>query len=314
MTSIVQQCARAVLMVRPESFGFNPQTAASNVMQQRPTGPASHTRDLARAEHQQLARRVEAEGIRVCMSEDTVDPTKPDALFPNNWVSFHADGKVVLYPMCAENRRLERRREVVDRVKAELGFQVTEVIDLSGHEARGRFLEGTGSMVLDHVNRVAYACRSPRTDEELLHLWCKRLGYEPLLFDAQDPSGTAIYHTNVMLSIGTGFAVVGAAAISERDRARVRARLAASGREVIEIGHDGIAGFAGNILELRAPGNGPNDRRVLAMSEQARTALGAAAFARLGACVDAVVCAPVPTIEKVGGGGVRCMLAEVFVP
>lgn len=306
------QCATAVLMVRPAAFDYNPETAASNRMQLPPDAERDRYREEARAEFDRLARALESEGVHVCVAEDTSKPAKPDAVFPNNWISFHSDGTVVLYPLHAASRRLERRMELIDLVAERLGFNVGRILDLTAHERDGRALEGTGSLVLDHVERVAYACRSVRTDATVLEEWCSELGYEPLIFDATDATGTPLYHTNVLLFIGARAAVVGAEAIAPVDRGRVLARLGASGREVIPITRAQVAAFAGNMLELASWDEALGDCSVLVMSSSARAALGSATCARLAACTDSVIAAPIPTIERLGGGSVRCMLAEVF--
>jgi hypothetical protein len=311
--ALTEQCASAVLMIRPAAFDYNPETAATNSMQQRAAAGGASSNERARAELQQLVRALESEGVSVCVVDDTPEPPKPDAIFPNNWVSFHADGTVVLYPMHAENRRRERRREVVDEVAARTGFEITRVIDLTHHEKQGRYLEGTGSLVLDHTNRVAYASLSPRTATDVVKEWCSELGYEPVLFTALDRAGKPIYHTNVLLCIGESAVVVGTGAIVPADRARVLERLKMSRREVVEIGLDEIEHFAGNMLELASWDEALGDYRVLVMSESARRALKPESFARLSACTDAVLAAPIPTIETLGGGSVRCMLAEVFL-
>ena len=308
-----QQCADAVLMIRPAAFDYTPETAASNRMQQRPAHGGGAARERALAEFDGCVRTLRSEGIRVCVVEDTPEPAKPDAVFPNNWVSFHRDGTVVLYPMQAPNRRLERRREIVARVADELGFEVRHVLDLTAHESAGRFLEGTGSLVLDHVGRLAYACRSPRTHPEVAAEWARALGYELLSFAASDRHGVPLYHTNVMLSIGSRVVVVASAAIAVEERGALLERLRASGRELIEIDQQGVAGFAGNVLELASWDEALGDLSVLVMSSSARAALGTQAFARLSACADSVLTVPLPTIESLGGGSVRCMLAEVFV-
>src|ERR1700733_1220461 len=221
--SPLQQCADAVLMIRPASFDYNPETALTNKMQ-RPAD-REDSRTLARVEFDGLVRALESEGIAVCAVEDTTEPAKPDAVFPNNWVSFHADGTVVLYPMQAPNRREERRIEVLQAVEARLHFRRSRLVDLRAHEEQGRMLEGTGSLVLDHVHRIAYACRSARTDESLVRKWSELMNYEPLLFDALGTDGTPIYHTNVLISIGSSWAVVCADATVEADRERVLPRL-----------------------------------------------------------------------------------------
>jgi hypothetical protein len=307
-----QQCADAVLMIRPAAFDYNPETALTNKMQRPAQGQDSHSR--ARAEFEGLVRALESEGIGVCVVEDTPEPAKPDAVFPNNWVSFHHDGTVVLYPMQAETRRRERRREVIDAVVARLGFKVSRVLDLTHHESDGRFLEGTGSLILDHTERVVYASLSPRTHPEVVKEWAREMGYEPFVFAAVDRAGVPLYHTNVLMCVGARLAVIGTEAVAASDRAPLLERLRASGREVIEIGHDEITQFAGNMLELATWDEALGDSQVLVMSEAARRGLRPDSFARLSSCSDSVLAVPVPTIERLGGGSVRCMLAEVFLP
>lgn len=306
-----EQCADAVLMVRPAAFGFNPETAKTNTFQ-RPVGPAPGAAAAARGEFEQLVRALASEGVSVCAVEDTPSPVKPDAVFPNNWVSFHQDGTLVLYPLQSASRRSERRQEVIDAAIERLAFKVSRLVDLTPHERHGRFLEGTGSLVLDHVQRVAYACASPRTHPQLVAEWARQMEYEPVIFDAADRAGVSFYHTNVLLSIGARAVVVGAEAIAPADRERVLARLKAGGREVIEIGQEALAHFAGNVLELATWDEALGDSRVLVLSETARRALAPETFERLSGSTDALVAVPVPTIERLGGGSVRCMLAEVF--
>jgi hypothetical protein len=298
-------------MVRPAAFGFNAETAASNAMQHRPQGDAAALNQRAREESAGLQRALESEGVRVLPAEDSVSPAKPDALFPNNWVSFHADGTLVLYPMLGATRRLERRAEIVDAVCATFGFQPRRRLDLSPEEKGGRFLEGTGSLVLDHVGRVAYACRSPRTDESLVREWARLMDFEPVVFDATDAAGQSYYHTNVMMWIGSRCAMVCTESIAAADRERVRASLAAGGRELLEIDRAAVDCFAGNMLELASWDEALGDCSVLVMSAAAHAALAGPMLQRLSGCVDAMLAVPVPTIEQVGGGSVRCMLAEV---
>ena len=299
-------------MIRPATFDYNPETALTNKMQQ----PADRqdSRGLARAEFDGLVRALESEGIAVCAVEDTTEPAKPDAVFPNNWVSFHEDGTVVLYPMQAETRRRERRREVIEAVVDRLGFKVARILDLTHHEQEGRFLEGTGSLILDHVERVVYASLSPRTHPAVLEEWARELNYEPCVFSAFDRAGVPLYHTNVLMCVGARMAVLGTEAVAPGDRGRTLDRLRAGGREVVEIGHEEIVRFAGNMLELATWDEALGDSRVLVMSEAARQGLRPDNFARLSASTDAVLAVPVPTIERLGGGSVRCMLAEVFLP
>ena len=304
------QCAPAVLLVRPARFGYNPQTAESNRFQRDALG-ADSSQALALVEFAALCSALQSAGVRQCVAFDTPEPIKPDALFPNNWVSFHRDGTIVLYPMYAPNRRLERRMEILAAVERELNFRRRRVLDLSPEERRGRFLEGTGSLVLDHVERVAYACRSVRTDESLVREWARLMAYEPELFDATDGSGVALYHTNVMLAIGSRCVIICSDALAYPDRARVLERLRASGRELIEIGLEAMQGFAGNMLELCVPGEAAAAQSVLVMSARARASLSVTQWGQLNAVADRILVIAVPTIETLGGGGVRCMLAEV---
>lgn len=301
-------------MVRPACFGYNPETASSNRFQRRPAGAAGDDGVAARRELDGLAAALLGDGVRVCVVEDTAEPPKPDAVFPNNWVSFHEDGTVVLYPMQAQSRRRERRREVIAAAAERLGFTITRTLDLTAHEAQGRYLEGTGSLVLDHSERTAYACISARTHPDVVAEWARELGYEPVVFSAVDRAGVPLYHTNVLMCVGEKAAIIGSEAIVPADRARVIERLRATGREIVEVGLSEVEHFAGNMLELGTWDEALGDYRVLVMSETARHSLSGEAFARLSACTDEVLAVPIPTIERLGGGSVRCMLAEVFLP
>jgi len=311
-----QQCADAVLMIRPRAFGFNPDTARTNSFQHRgsPAGEAADAGSQSRAleEFDRLVRALESEGVSVCAVEDTATPPKPDALFPNNWVSFHQGGTLVLYPMESVSRRPERRQDAIETVVARFGFKVSHLLDLSHFEGENMFLEGTGSLVLDHTERVAYACASPRTHPALVAEWARELHYEPLVFEAANRDGVPLYHTNVLMWIGERVAMIGSEAIKGADRGRVLDRLRASGREIIEIGQGEIEQFAGNMLELGTWDEALGDSRVLVMSDTARRALQPEIYARLSGCTDSVLAVPIPTIERLGGGSVRCMLAEVF--
>jgi len=305
-----EQAAGLVLMVRPASFGWNPETHASNRFQRDEPLLASAANTRACDEFDALVAQLRAAGVDVHVAMDRPAPLCPDAVFPNNWVSLHADGTVVLYPMLARNRRQERRLDVIAELAAAHGLTVKRLLDLTHHEAHARFLEGTGSVVFDHVQRIAYACLSPRTHAEPLAELCDELGYAPCAFDACDATGVPIYHTNVMLAVGSRATVVAASAIAAPDRDRVLASLGRDGRLLEVIDGPQMAGFAGNVLELRAT----DGRSVLALSRSARDAFGAAAFSRVASTVDTVVTAAIPTIETLGGGSVRCMLAEVRLP
>ena len=297
-------------MVRPAAFGFNPQTAASNVFQHAPAS-AEQVRmppEILR-EFDALVQALRGAGVRVVVAEDTPEPVKPDAVFPNNWLSLHADGTVVLYPMLAANRRLERRADLIHRLTSDEAFRVLRTVDLSHREAEGKFLEGTGSLVLDRVTRTAYACLSPRTDLDVLAEFAQRLDYEVCAFEAVDGAGTAIYHTNVMMAVGTHFAVLCEEAISNpQHRAAVRARLATTNHEIIAISRAQMQQFAGNLLEL-ATATG----HAIALSTTAWNSLAAEQRLALQAHGE-ILAVPIPTIERLGGGGVRCMLAEIHLP
>lgn len=309
-----RQICNALLMIRPKAFGYNAETARTNRFQHAAgSEQASDVSARALVQFDDFAAALASEGIPVCIAEDSAQPPKPDAVFPNNWVSFHADGTVVLYPMQCESRRLERRMEIVETVQRETGYVVRRVLDLTPHEKEGRFLEGTGSLVLDHLERVAYACLSPRTDAVVAAEWAGEMGYELELFDACDEAAVPIYHTNVAMSIGTRAAIVALGNIAAGDRERIAARLRASGREIVALDPAELHGFAGNMLEVGSWDEHLGDFSVLVMSRTARRALAPEKFARLRGAVDSVLVAPIDVIERHGGGSVRCMLAEVFL-
>lgn len=306
-----RQTAADVMMIRPVAFAGNPQTLPSNSFQQRDAGTIDATNQAAALrEFEGLAAALERAGVVVHAFDDTIEPHTPDSIFPNNWVSFHADGSVVLYPMLAENRRLERRLDLLEALSARHGFHTTRVIDLTRHEQTGRYLEGTGSLVLDRIHRVAYACVSPRTDLDVLGDFAQQLDYDIVAFEAHDAGGAAIYHTNVLMSVGERFAAVCADAIREDERAAVLEQLRGTGRAVVELTLEQMAAFAGNMLELGSSLTGS----VVAMSERARDALSTTQRETLESSAGPIVAAPIPTIEKLGGGSVRCMLAEVHLP
>jgi hypothetical protein len=308
MSAHEMQSARRVLMVRPASFSYNPQTAATNAFQQRP-GSEKMATEAVLQEFDAAVAGLRRAGVAVIVADDTAVPVKPDAIFPNNWVSFHADGTVVLYPMLAVNRRWERREDVIAQVAREGSLRISRTIDLTGHEASGQYLEGTGSMVLDRSAHIAYACLSPRTHLDALGDFAQQLDYELLTFDAADAAGLPIYHTNVLMAIGTGFAVVcGEVIVDANQRNAVFARLAASGHEVIDISLAQMRGFAGNVLELEG-----NEGPVVALSTTAWRVFSAAQRQMLKKHAG-IVCLDIPLIERLGGGGVRCMIAEIHLP
>lgn len=305
-----RQATHSVLMIRPAAFRSNPETAASNAFQDPGAMPAAQAAAAALPEFETVVSALQIAGVQVCVVDDTQQPPKPDAVFPNNWMSTHDDGTVVLYPMMAPSRRLEVRDDVVDLLEREFGFRVARVLDLSGHAEEGRFLEGTGSMVLDRENGIAYACRSPRTDKRVLDEFCSELGYRPFLFDAVDADGVPIYHTNVQMWIGERVAAACFDAVNDlQARDALRDSLLASGRELLALDLAQMAAFAGNALELRGHG----DEAVIAMSSAAHGVLTESQLDTLRAHAD-IVATSIPTIELNAGGSIRCMLAEIFLP
>ena len=297
-------------MIRPKRFQSNPQTADSNNFQAEPDASPAEQQEAALPEFEGLVTALRDAGIDVIVFDDTREPHTPDSVFPNNWVSFHADGTVVLYPMEAENRRSERRPDIIEHLHAELGFQVREVVDLSPHEDDGHFLEATGSMVLDRVNRIAYACLSSRTYLDVLGEFAQRMNYEVVAFEAVDREGVAVYHTNVLMNVGEKLAVICDAAITREDQRRaVLESLESTGHEIISLDFGQLEAFAGNMLELRAA-DGVN---VFAMSQRAWDSLHPEQQAKFEAN-GRVVTARIDDIEDSAGGSVRCMLAEIHLP
>jgi hypothetical protein len=304
------QLASAVLMIRPARFASNPHTAESNRFQGLSKASPDEQHGAALAEFETLKRALESGGIRVVAFDDTLEPHTPDAIFPNNWVSFHADGTAVLYPMEAVNRRTERRPDIIESLAEDHGFLLRRIIDLSHRENEGHFLEGTGSMVLDRVNHIAYACLSSRTHLDALGEFAQRLDYEVLAFEAVDQDGVAIYHTNVLMNVGEKIAVICDEAIRRAEqRQAVLESLAKTGHEVVPLTFEQMQAFAGNMLELRASGG----NRVTAMSDRARQSLTNDQMAVLEQNGD-IISSPIDNIECSSGGSVRCMLAEIHLP
>jgi hypothetical protein len=299
------QTSGTVLMVRPAAFGFHAEAALSNAFA---TKPASEAAEAAIREFDRLAGELARAGVEVLMLEDSGNPGKPDAIFPNNWVSFHEDGTLVLYPMATEARRLERNVDGLTMLLSNAGLEVRNTVDLSFHERHGHFLEGTGSLVLDRPQRRAYATLGPRTHANVIADFDDRLDYSTLLFDARDRSGRPIYHTNVLMSLGTNFAVLCIEAVAEDYRELLAAEIRAGGRTLIEVDYEQMRQFACNLIELRGSG-GP----LIALSSAARRSFRPEQLRMLegfGELVDA----DIPTIEAVGGGSVRCMIADVHLP
>ena len=297
-------------MIRPARFGSNPLTAASNRFQgKNPDSPSVQQRD-AEIEFDALCAALEEADIDVIVYPDTVEPHTPDAIFPNNWVSFHADGTVVTYPMLAPNRRTERRADIIQALERDQGFRIDRVLDLSFHESQEQFLEGTGSLVLDRPNRVAYACLSARTTRPALEDFAERMHYTVEAFEAFDRDGAAIYHTNVLMNVGEELAVVCVEAIrDDGEKQSVLSRLRASGHVVVQISLDQVDAFAGNMLELR----NKSGERIIVMSAQARASLDGVQLRTIES-FSSIVSVPVERIERSAGGSVRCMLAEIHLP
>ncbi|MGN6394042.1 MAG: citrulline utilization hydrolase CtlX [Mucilaginibacter sp.] len=301
------QSTSHILMIRPVNFGFNEETAGSNAFQNR-NAAKDGVNEKAQQEFDRMVNTLRGEGVDVTVVDDTPEPYTPDSIFPNNWVSFHADGNVFLYPMQAENRRLERREDVI--AKLEDDFAVKHIIDLSRFETEDKFLEGTGSMVLDRVNKIAYACLSPRTDREVLNLFCEQAGYTPVSFDAVDEKGQAIYHTNVLMCIGSGFAVICLDSIpNPHEKILVKESLQSTQKEIIDISFEQMNSFAGNILEV----NNSKGEALIVMSKNAFSALDEEQKATLKK-YGKLVYSDINTIEANGGGSARCMMAEVHLP
>lgn len=297
-------------MIRPTRFESNPLTAVSNAFQEEPDASPLEQQQLALREFDALVAELQQAGIRTCVYSDTREPHTPDSVFPNNWVTLHADGRVVLYPMEAENRRTERRLDVIESLERDHGFQIREIVDLSHHEQAGRFLEGTGSLVLDRIHHIAFACLSSRTHLDVLGDFSQRLGYDVIAFEAVDRDGVPVYHTNVMMNVGEALAVVCTVSIAdEQQRTAVVDGLRSTGREILDIDHDQLESFAGNMLELR----NDSGERVVAMSRQAYDSLRRDQV-RLLEGNGRVVASAIDNIELSAGGSVRCMLAEIHLP
>lgn len=293
-------------MIRPVDFKYNEQTAANNKFQ-----VASETQDVqaqALKEFDGFVELLRQNEVDVTVVDDSLQPETPDSIFPNNWVSFHEDGSVYLYPMFSENRRLERRKEILEDLKKR--FEVNHISDLSFYEMQHAFLEGTGSMVLDRTHKIAYACLSVRTDEEVLNNFCMLTGYESVVFQAVDSDNFPIYHTNVMMCIGDRFAVICLDSIrNAEERLQVGISLKGSGKEIIEISLAQMNKFAGNMLQV----SNTSGESLLVMSEQAYLSLDPEQVKALEQ-YSRIIYAPLYTIEKNGGGSARCMLAEIHLP
>ena len=309
-----KQTTNAILMIRPVAFRMNEQTVGNNYYQKVIEGLSpENVNAKAQQEFDTFVNKLRLVGIDVTVVDDTLEPSTPDSIFPNNWVSFHENGDVVLYPMFADNRRLERRDDILDILEAKGFFITDEIMDYTAAEDDGFYLEGTGSIVLDRQNSKAYCALSPRADEELFIEFCEDFDMNPIIFEAfqtVDGERKLIYHTNVMMCIADTFAVICADCIDDKkERKMVLDSLKADGKEIVLITEDQMNNFAGNMLEL----TGANERRYLVMSNSAYQILTKKQIAQLEEHIT-ILSSSLDTIEACGGGSARCMMAEVFLP
>ena len=304
------QTASTVLMVEPIAFGYNAQTAENNYFQVEQKDADIQTKALE--EFNNFANKLKSKGINVISIKDTLEPHSPDSIFPNNWVSFHNDGKVVLYPMFAPNRRVERRTDILETLKVK-GFEITEIEDLSHFENQQKFLEGTGSMIFDHDHNIAYGSVSLRLDEELFRQFCQKFGFRPVVFHSYQNAGDQrlpIYHTNVMMCVADKFVVICLDCIDdELEREKVQEVIKSTQKEIIEISEDQMQQFAGNMLQVQNEAG----EKFLVMSESAYRSLTAQQISAIEKYCE-IIYSDLNTIETNGGGSARCMLAEVFLP
>jgi hypothetical protein len=309
----MKQTTNSILMIRPVAFRMNEQTAVNNYYQKVIDNLLPATVNAkAQEEFDAFVSKLRKVGVNVIVVDDTLEPSTPDSIFPNNWISFHENGDVILYPMFAENRRLERREDILDILEDE-GFVINEIMDYTSAEEDGFFLEGTGSIVLDRENDKAYCALSPRADEELFIEFCEDFEYNPILFEAFQTVGTErklIYHTNVMMSVGETFAIICAESIDDKkERKIVLDSLRGDEKEIILITEEQVNNFAGNMLEVR----GFDDKRYLVMSTSAYKSLTKKQIAQIEEHVT-ILSSSLDTIEACGGGSARCMMAEIFLP
>ena len=309
----MHQTTSSILMIRPVAFRMNEQTAVNNYYQKVLDNLLPATVNAkAQQEFDAFVTKLQTVGVDVTVVDDTLDPDTPDSIFPNNWISFHQNGDVVLYPMFAENRRSERREEILD-ILEDKGFQIENIVDYTSAETDGFYLEGTGSLLLDRANGIAYCALSPRADEELFIEFCEDFDMAPVIFNAYQTINNErklIYHTNVMMCLGTTFAVICADCIDDKqERKFVLEQLKKSSKEVILISENQVNNFAGNMLELV----GANQQKFLVMSAAAHQSLTADQLAKLEKHAQ-IVSSSLDTIEACGGGSARCMMAEIFLP
>ena len=308
----MQQTTNTILMVRPINFRMNEQTAVNNYFQEEIDLKNSQINLKAQEEFDNYVTVLRENGIRVIVISDTTEFDTPDSIFPNNWISFHADATVAIYPMFAENRRKERREDVLEELERE-GFLIENVVDYTSAEDEGFFLEGTGSMILDRVYKKAYCALSPRADEELFIEFCEDFEYTPIVFEANqtvNDTREAIYHTNVMMCIAETFAIICLDTIDDKkEKKNVIHHLKESGKEIIEISEKQMHQFAGNMLQVK----GKDNQRFLVMSQSAYDSLNTNQIQKIKKHCE-IISSSLETIETCGGGSARCMMAEVFLP
>lgn len=299
------QCASALWLVQPDHFGFNAETAATNPFQQL---PQDSNQKPVPEEFREAVQRITNAGISCTVLPDDPNLKLPDAIFPNNWMSSHQEGILIVYPMMAPIRRAEKRPQLIELISSQ--FNINQLIDLSYFEERQQFLEGTGSVVFDHINRLAYAALSPRTHPLVLDTVCQFIGYEPVTFNTSLPDGSAVYHTNIVMQIGPDFAILCDSLISDKQqRLNIKHRLENTGHEVITISYPQFLAFAGNMLCVE----NQKGIRYLIGSERAFASLDAQQIIQLQQKAE-LLPIPIHHIEQTGGGGIRCMLAENFLP
>ena len=309
----MKQTTNSILMIRPVAFRMNEQTAVNNYYQKVLDGLLPATVNAkAQQEFDTFVEKLIAVDVDVTVVDDTLSPDTPDSIFPNNWISFHENGDVAFYPMFAENRREERREDLLD-ILEDKGFVIENIVDYTSAEEDGFFLEGTGSLLLDRVNSKAYCALSPRADEELFIEFCEDFDYAPVIFEAfqtVDSERKLIYHTNVMMCLGETFAVICSDCIDDKkERKMVLDNLEENGKEIILITEAQMNNFAGNMLEVR----GANDKRYLVMSAAAHQSLSPKQIEQLEQHAE-ILSSSLDTIEACGGGSARCMMAEIFLP
>ncbi|MDD3321258.1 MAG: arginine deiminase-related protein [Paludibacter sp.] len=304
------QTTNKILMIEPVAFGYNQQTAVNNYFQQKTEMNSVDIQGNALNEFNEMVKIIRANGVDVRVVEDTFEPHTPDSIFPNNWVSFHGEGQVVLYPMYAENRRQERNKNILNYLNEQC-CDIMNIVDFTFWEKQNLFLEGTGSMILDRVDRIAYAALSERTDKSVFLQFCKVFQFKPIFFNANQTVGNKrlpIYHTNVMMSVCDEYAVICDVCIDDlEERKKVVDELKNSGKEIITITEDQMLHFAGNMLQVE----NEDGKLLLIMSQSAYDSLNKNQIERLSLHNELIII-PIPTIEKVGGGSVRCMIAEIF--